>query len=87
MQGLDVRFQGDIGPDLSTVADRLSQAQIRAKIIDPTQDNPQTTMPAYQRQTELTQVSPQSAQQPILNEQQLNNLMHYMATLRTGQPR
>ena len=34
------RFQGDLAPDLEGVGSRLTQAQIRQRIVDPSKDNP-----------------------------------------------
>src|SRR5204863_9363483 len=52
------RFQGTIGPDLNGIASRLSEAQIRQRIVDPGKLNPATIMPAYFRSENLTRVAP-----------------------------
>ncbi len=43
------RFQGELAPDLKGVGARLSEGEIRAKIVDPGRVNPDTLMPAYYR--------------------------------------
>ena len=41
---IDVPFQGNLGPDLSDVAARLTTDEIRAKVEDPTVSNPESAM-------------------------------------------
>ncbi len=79
---LEAPFQGNIGPDLSNVASRLTQEMIRAKVMDPAIDNPDTTMPAYYRTTNLRQVAPEFMGEPILSSAQLEDLLAYLNTLR-----
>ncbi len=38
---------GDIGPDLSKVASRLSVAQLQAKVLYPKKSAPSTSMPSF----------------------------------------
>ena len=47
VSGLDAPFQGNIGPALSGIGDRLSPAQIRLRIADASLLNAQTIMPSY----------------------------------------
>ena len=42
-------FQGDLGPSLHGVAARLTEAQIRLRVVDEKQVNPDTVMPGYYR--------------------------------------
>ena len=79
---LNVPFQGNIGPDLTTVADRLSYDQMREKISDPTLSNPQSSMPAYYRIHGLEQVSREYQDRPVLTIAQLQDLLAYLATLK-----
>ena len=78
---LDVPFQGNLGPPLTTIADRFSPTEIREKIIDPTRSNPDTSMPAYYRTDGLSQVARAYVRQTVLNEVQLEDLLAYLATL------
>src|SRR5436853_6594259 len=52
------RFQGTIGPDLNGIGARLSEGQIRLRIVDPGRLNPAPIMPAYFRSRCLTRVAP-----------------------------
>ncbi len=82
---LDVPFQGNIGPDLTAVADRMSVDQMREKISDPTLSNPKSTMPAYYRVHGLEQVSREYRGRPVLTAVQLQDLLAYLATLKRGE--
>ena len=43
------RFQGNLAPDLKGAGSRLSEGQLRLKIVDPGRVDPATIMPAYHR--------------------------------------
>lgn len=76
------RFQGDIGPDLTGVGERLSVAQLRLRIIDGTRLNPQTIMPSYYRVAGLERVAPAWRGKPILDAQQIEDVVAFLTTLR-----
>jgi L-cysteine S-thiosulfotransferase len=76
------RFQGDLAPDLSHVGSRLSEAQIRARIVDPSRANPRTIMPAYHKTEGLTRVSPSYRGKTILSAEQIEDVVAYLSTLR-----
>ncbi|MCY4344229.1 MAG: sulfur oxidation c-type cytochrome SoxX [Gammaproteobacteria bacterium] len=78
---IDAPFQGNLGPDLSDVAARLTLAEIRAKIEDPTVSSPQSAMPAYHRTRGLHQLASAFLGRPILTAEQLTDLMAFLATL------
>jgi len=80
--GLDEPFQGDIGPDLSAVGERLSPAQMRLRLVDPTRLNPDTAMPAYHRTHDLRQVAEAYVGVPVLTAQEVEDVVAYLATLR-----
>ncbi len=79
---LDESFQGNIGPDLSNVGGRLTAAMIRERVIDPTRLNPQSVMPAYHRTEGLAQVAREYAGKPILDAQQVEDVVAYLETLK-----
>ena len=75
------RFHGNLAPDLRSAA-RLSEGQIRHRLVDPTLANPETIMPAYYRTEGLAQVAPAYRGKPILNAQQIEDIVAYLLTLR-----
>ena len=76
------RFQGTIGPDLNGVASRLSEGQIRLRIVDPARTNPDSVMPAYFRTEGLTRVTPSLRGKPILSAEQIEDVVAFLATLK-----
>ena len=76
------RFQGTIGPDLNGVAARLSEGQIRLRIVDPARANPDSVMPAYFRTEGLTRVTPGLRGKPILSAEQIEDVIAFLATLK-----
>jgi len=75
------RFMGDIGPPLSGVGARLSPGQIRLRLVDPTIVNPQAIMPAYHRTAGLVRVDPRFAGRPVLDAQEIEDIVAYLAGL------
>ncbi|MEM7218052.1 MAG: sulfur oxidation c-type cytochrome SoxX [Pseudomonadota bacterium] len=84
VQQLDAPFQGNIGPDLSNVGARLDARMLRDRVTDPTRFNPDTAMPAYHRSDGLNQVMTRYADQPVLDAQELDDLVAYLLTLTTS---
>jgi sulfur-oxidizing protein SoxX len=76
------RFQGTVGPGLNGIAARLSEGQIRLRIVDPGRINSETAMPAYFRTEGLTRVSPAYRGKPLLTEQQIEDVVAFLATLK-----
>ncbi len=76
------RFQGTIGPDLNGVASRLSEGQMRLRIVDPARTNPDSVMPAYFRTEGLTRVAPSLRGKPILSAEQIEDVVAFLATLK-----
>ncbi len=76
------RFQGNLAPDLTGVADRYTEAQLRLRIVDPGRINPQTIMPSYSKTEGLTRVIGPFAGKPILNAQQIEDVVAYLTSLR-----
>ena len=74
-------LQGDIGPSLDGVADRLTPEQIRQRIVDPSRVNPDTIMPAYGKVAGLHRVGAQWRGKPILTPEQIDDVTAFLATL------
>lgn len=79
---IDEPFHGTLGPDLSGVGDRLSVAQLRLRLVDSTRLNPETVMPAYHRVDNLRQVGEVYVGKPVLEAQEIEDVIAYLATLR-----
>jgi L-cysteine S-thiosulfotransferase len=75
------RFQGDLAPDLRSAA-RLTEGQIRSRIVDPRKANPDSIMPAYFRTEGLTRVAPAFQGRTILGAEQIEDVVAYLLTLR-----
>ena len=76
------RFQGDLAPDLKGVGSRMSEAQIRERIVDPSRANPDTIMPAYYKTDGLTRVAPAYQGKTILTAEQIDDVVAYLVTLK-----
>jgi len=76
------RFQGNLAPDLKGAGSRLSEGQLRLKIVDPSLINPATIMPAYHRTEGLTRVAPAFRGKPVLSPEQIEDVVAYLTTLR-----
>ena len=75
------RFQGTIGPDLEGVAARLSEGQIRLRIVDASRVNAATIMPAYFRTEGLARVAPAFRGKPVLSAGQIEDIVAFLMTL------
>jgi L-cysteine S-thiosulfotransferase len=75
------RFQGNLAPDLRSVA-RLSEGEIRQRVVDPSKVNPDTIMPAYYRAEGLTRVAPSVKGKPLLTAEQIEDVVAYLMSLK-----
>lgn len=75
-------FQGDIGPPMAGVATRLSEGQIRLRLIDQSRINPNTVMPPYYRVAGLNNVAPEYAGRPALDAQEIEDVVAYLMSLK-----
>jgi sulfur-oxidizing protein SoxX len=76
------KFQGTLAPDLTGVGSRASEGQLRLRIVDASRINPQTIMPPYYRVTDLYRVAPAFRGKPLLDAEQIEDVVAYLATLR-----
>jgi len=75
------RFQGTLAPDLSGAGKRWSAGQLRLRIVDSARINPTTIMPPYYRVDGLSNVAPAFAGKPVLNAEQIEDVIAYLLTL------
>jgi L-cysteine S-thiosulfotransferase len=76
------RFQGNLAPELSLIAQRLNAAQLRARIVDASQFNSQTIMPSYYRTEGLNRVLQSFKGQTILTAQEIEDVIAFLETLK-----
>ena len=76
------RFMGDLAPPLSGVGARLTSAELRTRIVNPMRYNPDTIMPAYHRTEGLVRVAVPYRGKPVLDGQQVEDVVAYLATLK-----
>ena len=75
------RFQGNLAPDLRSAA-RLSEGQIRLRLVDSGRAVPGSIMPAYFRSEGLVRVAPALKGKTILTAEQIEDIVAYLLTLR-----
>jgi L-cysteine S-thiosulfotransferase len=75
-------FQGNLAPDLAGAGKRSTEGQLRLRIADSSRINPATIMPAYHRTDGLTRVAPAWRGKPVLNAEQIEDVVAFLTTLR-----
>jgi sulfur-oxidizing protein SoxX len=78
----DAVTHGDAGPSLAAVADRLSEGQIRLRLVDGRRLNPTSLMPSYHRVEGLKRVAAAYAGKPVLTAQEIEDVVAFLMTLR-----
>src|SRR3954468_1193352 len=78
----EVRFQGDLAPNLAGAGSRWSIAQLRLRLVDASKLNPATIMPSYYRVDGLIRVGRSFRDKPILTAEQIEDIVAYLASLR-----
>ena len=76
------RFQGNLAPSLAGAGSRWAEGQLRLRIADSSRINPTTIMPAYHRTEGLTRVAPAFRDKPVLNAQQIEDVVAFLLTLK-----
>ncbi len=75
-------FQGDLAPDLRGVGSRLSEGQIRLRLVDASRVNPATIMPPYFRTAGLARVAPAYRGRTVLSAEQIEDVIAFLLTLK-----
>ena len=76
------RQQGNLGTDLAGTGSRWSVAQLRLRIVDAKRFNPDSLMPAYHRSDGHARVGTAWKGKPVLDAQQVEDVVAYLATLK-----
>ena len=76
------RAMGNLAPPLSGVGARLSEGQLRLRIVDSMRLNRDTIMPSYYRMDGLNQVAAAWRGKTVLTAQQVEDTIAYLLTLR-----
>jgi L-cysteine S-thiosulfotransferase len=76
------KFQGTLAPSLQGAGARMTEGQLRLRIVDASRLNPQTIMPPYYRVDGLASVAPAFKGKPVLSAEQIEDVVAYLATLR-----
>jgi sulfur-oxidizing protein SoxX len=80
--GTPAPLQGNLAPDLSGAGARWTAEQLRERLVAPQRFNPGTLMPSYRRSDGFTRVAESRRGQALFTEQQLDDVVAYLATLR-----
>jgi sulfur-oxidizing protein SoxX len=80
------RFQGNLAPDLQGAGRRWDAAQLRARIVDARQFNPDTIMPSYYKTEGLNRVAAAQQGKTILSAQQIEDVVAWLQTLTGAAP-
>ncbi|GAB4347071.1 MAG: sulfur oxidation c-type cytochrome SoxX [Gammaproteobacteria bacterium] len=73
---------GQIGPALYGVANRMTPAEMRLRIVDPKVINPNTAMPSFYKTKGLHRVLKKFQGKPILTAQEVEDIVAYLSTLK-----
>jgi sulfur-oxidizing protein SoxX len=76
------RFQGDLAPSLAGIGSRLSEGQIRLRLVDSRKLDPDTIMPSYYRTDGLNRVGAAWRDKPVLTAEEIEDVVAFLATLR-----
>lgn len=79
---IDQPFQGKVGPDLSDIATRYDEGELRLRVVDPKVLNPGTIMPAFYRSTGFHRVAKSFEGKSILTAEQTEDVIAYLMTLK-----
>jgi sulfur-oxidizing protein SoxX len=80
--GTSDRFMGNLGPPLAGAGARFSARQLRLWLVDAKRIVPETIMPSYYRVDGLNMVAARYRGKPILDAQQIEDAVAYLATLK-----
>jgi len=75
-------FHGNIGTDLNGVASRMSEGEMRLRIVDPKVVNPDTIMPSFYRTAGFHRVLKKWKGKTVIGAQDVEDIIAYLKTLK-----
>ncbi|MBU3737673.1 MAG: sulfur oxidation c-type cytochrome SoxX [Rhodoferax sp.] len=82
----DTRLHGNLGPSLNGAGARWTAGQLRQRVADASSLNPDTVMPSYLRRSSGSRIPAALADRPLLDAQQIEDIVAYLLTLRDPGP-
>ena len=76
------RFQGDIATNLAGAGTRWTVPQLRLRLVDSRREKADSVMPAYYKMDGLTRVGTNWRDKPILDAQQVEDVVAWLASLK-----
>lgn len=76
------QLQGTLAPSLAGIGSRLSEGQIRLRLVDMKRLNPESIMPAYYALREGFRTAPAWQGKPVLGAAEIEHLVAYLVTLK-----
>ena len=76
------RFQGDLAPSLAGTGSRMSEGEIRLRMVDSTKVNEKTIMPPYYRSEGLERVAANYKAKTLLNAQEIEDVIAFLVSLK-----
>ncbi|TCK28133.1 sulfur-oxidizing protein SoxX [Ancylobacter aquaticus] len=76
------RLQGTLAPSLAGIGSRLSEGQIRLRIVDMKRLNPESIMPTYHALPASARIAPGWQGKPVLGAAEIEHLVAYLVTLK-----
>ncbi|HSW02999.1 sulfur oxidation c-type cytochrome SoxX [Aquabacterium sp.] len=84
--GVPEHLQGTLAPDLAGAGSRWTADELRQRLREPQRFNPDSIMPAYGRVADagsgLQRVAPAWRGKPLLDAQQIEDVVAYLGTLK-----
>lgn len=75
-------YHGNTAPSLDGIASRMSEGEMRLRVVDGTKVNPDTMMPPFYRTDGLNKVMKRFQGTTILTAEQVEDVVAYLKTLR-----
>ncbi|MEE8351470.1 MAG: sulfur oxidation c-type cytochrome SoxX [Rhodospirillales bacterium] len=75
-------FHGKVGPSLKGIASRMSEGEMRLRIVNPKVANEDTIMPAFYKKDGFTRVLKKFKGKTMLSAAQIEDIIAYLNTLK-----